>query len=135
MPLTQSKTETVLDLFSIRPGDQVFFHTQVDEPDEPRYSVSLPVDVWADMGEPQQVTVTVRPGGIVADVVADAPTVQPIELPAGWGWPGSARKAHWFDDGQATSLCGRWMFTGHRTPGPGSQSNDDCSACWKKLPV
>lgn len=49
----------------------------------------------------------------------------------GWGWPGLARKAHYFD-GEIVSLCGRWMFSGamfddrHNSP-------HNCQACRRKL--
>lgn len=48
----------------------------------------------------------------------------------GWGWPGLAYKAHYFV--KATSLCGKWMYTGeveddkHKSP-------DNCKACLRKL--
>lgn len=52
-----------------------------------------------------------------------------------WGWPGNARKAHVFANGDSVALCGKWMFTGPKTdlgtlgdkPGP-----DNCAACWRK---
>jgi hypothetical protein len=51
----------------------------------------------------------------------------------GWGWPGSAAKAHYFRG--STSLCRKWMWTGQaedadsnlrERPGP-----DDCTPCWR----
>lgn len=53
---------------------------------------------------------------------------------AGWGFPGAARKAHYFEDGEIISVCRKWMYSGPLTvnqnmgekPGP-----DDCVACFK----
>ena len=47
---------------------------------------------------------------------------------AGWGWPGNARKAHYFDENNSVSICGRWMFTGERDEN-NARSPDDCVAC------
>lgn len=55
------------------------------------------------------------------------------ELIAGWGFPGSARKAHYFEAGDAISICGRWMYTGPREEETGTRSPSDCGACVKKL--
>ena len=52
--------------------------------------------------------------------------------PSGWGFPGSARKAHYFH-GDAESLCGRWWFTGRLEPDTGTASLDDCVACRRKF--
>jgi hypothetical protein len=51
---------------------------------------------------------------------------------AGWAWPALARKAHYFDQAETTSLCGRWMFLGQREPDNGP-SRDDCTGCRRKL--
>jgi hypothetical protein len=51
----------------------------------------------------------------------------------GWGWPALAKRAHYFDPGQGTSICGRWMFIGFRTRDNGVCGPDDCAACEKKL--
>lgn len=54
------------------------------------------------------------------------------KLPAGWGFPGLARKCHWFDAGEITSRCGKWMHSGMRVDGkPGGP--DDCAACVRSL--
>lgn len=56
------------------------------------------------------------------------------ELPDGWGWPLASRKAHWFDAGNAESLCGRWLFTGPRDgDAEVRSSDDDCAMCTKRL--
>jgi hypothetical protein len=49
----------------------------------------------------------------------------------GWGFPGLAKKAHYFQG--ALSLCGKWMFMGECTPETDVRSPDDCVACRKKL--
>lgn len=54
------------------------------------------------------------------------------DLSAGWGWPLSSRKAHWFPEGEFRSICGKWAHTGPREVGtPGGP--DDCAACVRKL--
>lgn len=53
-------------------------------------------------------------------------------LSAGWGWPFLSRKAHFYSDGEAISLCGKWMHTGPRD-NSAFESNDDCAACRRKL--
>lgn len=50
----------------------------------------------------------------------------------GWGWPGAARKAHYFLAGDSISLCGKWMFTGPRTVEDGS-GPDDCVVCRREM--
>lgn len=54
------------------------------------------------------------------------------ELAEGWGWPGNSRKPHYFKAGEATSVCGKWMFTGQRDPDAGKPGRDDCTACSRK---
>ena len=49
---------------------------------------------------------------------------------AGWGWPGLAKKAHYFIDGR--SLCSRWFFTGTLEKA-NDQSPANCVACKKIL--
>lgn len=51
----------------------------------------------------------------------------------GWGFPGASRKAHYFLAGDLNSLCGRWAFSGERTPADGSASPDDCAECSRRL--
>jgi len=53
------------------------------------------------------------------------------KMPEGWGWPGAARKAHYFVDGR--SLCGRWGWIGGSLQPAGEPSSDDCAACARKL--
>ena len=53
------------------------------------------------------------------------------EITEGWGFPGAARKAHYFVD--ATALCRKWGFYfGPLEPDAGT-SRDDCTACRKAL--
>lgn len=51
---------------------------------------------------------------------------------AGWGWPGNSRKSHFFKAGEPISVCGRWMFAGHRETGT-AKTPDDCAACRKQV--
>jgi hypothetical protein len=51
----------------------------------------------------------------------------------GWGWPAQASKPHYFEPGEITSICRKWMFTGLRTRDNGVKGPDDCAACHKKL--
>lgn len=53
-------------------------------------------------------------------------------LQAGWGWPAQSRKSHYFPDGEAISLCRKWMYTGPRD-NESFESSDDCAACRRKL--
>lgn len=52
-------------------------------------------------------------------------------MDAGWGFPGTARKAHYFHTEEITSVCGRWMYSGPREPETGLRSRSDCVACVK----
>lgn len=54
------------------------------------------------------------------------------ELLAGWGFPGLSRKAHYFEAGSTTSLCGKWLYVGHRDSND-LKSKDDCAACRRKV--
>lgn len=49
----------------------------------------------------------------------------------GWGWPLSARKAHYFVN--MRSLCGSWLFTGRLTDDNGKDGPMDCKRCTRKL--
>lgn len=54
----------------------------------------------------------------------------------GWGFPTSARKAHYFRDGR--SLCGRygWFVADNDRLEPDTKpSRDDCAGCRAKLPA
>lgn len=52
----------------------------------------------------------------------------------GWGFPGAARKAHYFRE-SATSLCGGWLWTPAITAPDmalepdNKPSKDDCAKC------
>lgn len=50
----------------------------------------------------------------------------------GWGFPGNARKAHYFA-GDNTALCGKWLFLGELEPDTGKPSRDDCVACRRQF--
>lgn len=55
---------------------------------------------------------------------------------AGWGWPGAARKAHYFEAGEVVSLCGKWMYTGTLTGNQGPPGGpDDCKECTRRLTI
>ena len=57
-------------------------------------------------------------------------TVQ--EVPKeGWGWPGLAKKSHYFVDGM--SLCRRWLYMGMLEAETHKRSPDDCMPCRRKL--
>lgn len=47
----------------------------------------------------------------------------------GWGFPGSSRKAHYFND-DWVSLCGKWMFTGD-VDNVEDAHPQNCAACQK----
>lgn len=53
---------------------------------------------------------------------------------AGWGFPGTARKCHYFPAGSTMALCAKWgFFYGHLAPDTETASPDDCVACRRKL--
>jgi hypothetical protein len=55
---------------------------------------------------------------------------------AGWGYPTStARKAHYFPEGQVRSLCGKYgrFLPVDIEPDSGIKSPDDCAPCRRKL--
>jgi hypothetical protein len=59
------------------------------------------------------------------------PTEKTPPAAEGWGWPEASRKAHYFVG--ATSLCGKWMYTGLvevQSLGDKPQ-RDDCVSCWR----
>jgi hypothetical protein len=46
----------------------------------------------------------------------------------GWGFPGLARKAHYFVEDK--TLCGKWAYTGSLDgSSPEVKGPDDCAAC------
>lgn len=49
----------------------------------------------------------------------------------GWGWPGSAKKAHYFKAGESTSICGKWWYVGFRSDDMHDHP-DNCAACMRK---
>lgn len=51
----------------------------------------------------------------------------------GWGMPALAKKFHCFKEGEAISLCRRWMFTGYEGGDTGKADSLDCKVCTKKL--
>jgi hypothetical protein len=54
-------------------------------------------------------------------------------MPIGWGFPGNARKCHYFN-GSSFSLCGKWgFFFGRTEPDTGLAGPDDCAACTKEI--
>lgn len=52
------------------------------------------------------------------------------EIKQGWGWPGSSKKAHYFQDKR--SLCLKWMYSGDLEQG-NDQSSDNCKDCMRRL--
>lgn len=50
---------------------------------------------------------------------------------AGWGYPLQANKGHYFKEGEAISICGRWMYTGERFEE--KEASFHCATCKKKL--
>lgn len=52
---------------------------------------------------------------------------------AGWARPGSATKHHYFEEGEVTSICRRWMYFGDNREPDTFESPDDCVACRRKL--
>ena len=48
----------------------------------------------------------------------------------GWGWPGNAKKAHYFVGSR--SLCGKWLYLGSLEQG-NDDSPDNCAVCKRKL--
>lgn len=51
------------------------------------------------------------------------------ELREGWGWPGNARKAHFFAEGQTRCLCGKWGFYFGPRGNTRHDSPDNCAEC------
>jgi hypothetical protein len=49
----------------------------------------------------------------------------------GWGFPGAARKAHYFRG--AISICRRWFYGGRLEPETGKRSPNDCVQCRRLL--
>ncbi len=61
---------------------------------------------------------------------SEAPTTP---APAGWAWPSTAKKAHYFEQGEYTSVCGKWLFGGYQREDNNDSSPDNCSPCQKKI--
>ncbi len=55
------------------------------------------------------------------------------KLNAGWGFPLRANVPHYFQEGSIVSLCGKWMFSGHRELENHEGDSNDCKACIRKL--
>lgn len=53
------------------------------------------------------------------------------KLIKGWGFPYLAKKAHYYNQGDSTSLCGKWMYTGERVDSM-HDHKDNCVSCMKK---
>lgn len=53
-------------------------------------------------------------------------------LSKGWGFPLLAKKGHYFAEGEAISLCGKWMYTGEREPSL-TWVTSQCQQCRKRL--
>ncbi len=61
--MTRSRQVLVYDLDF---NGTVHFHNEVDEPDERYRTCLLLVDAdWRDMGSPQEITITIEPGGLL----------------------------------------------------------------------
>ncbi len=56
-------------------------------------------------------------------------------LISGWAMPGLAKKFHYFDEGQITSICGKWAYSGIRDSDGNKPSanagKSDCAACFR----
>ena len=53
-----------------------------------------------------------------------------------WRWPPASRKAHIFEEQDARSLCGGWLYTGSHDEQPVGElgekpGRDDCTPCWR----
>lgn len=59
------------------------------------------------------------------------PAVEIGEEREGWGFPGTARKCHYFVD--TMSLCGKWGFYHGYLDTSSTKSPDDCLECRRKL--
>lgn len=56
------------------------------------------------------------------------------DLAAGWRFPSASRKAHAYAEGETTSLCGRWLYSGPTQASlDAPASPDDCAACRRKV--
>ncbi|HEY3591901.1 MAG TPA: hypothetical protein VGL07_17810 [Buttiauxella sp.] len=54
-------------------------------------------------------------------------------LTAGWARPLNSRKHHFFKEGEAVSICGKWMLVNPVREPDTFESPDDCLACRRKL--
>jgi hypothetical protein len=56
-----------------------------------------------------------------------------MAMAKGWWFPLNSRKAHYFAEGQAVSLCGRWRCLGNpEKEDYGHESADNCKECMKR---
>jgi hypothetical protein len=53
------------------------------------------------------------------------------ETDAGWGWPVTAKRAHYFKRGRA--LCGSWIFLTKAKFAPSYDGPDACAMCTRRL--
>lgn len=78
------KTRVVLPLASdLNADSDPWFQPTPDDQDARLTGVRLDGDVWRDMGQPTQITVTIEPGDLlneVRDTLAAAATMSPDEL-------------------------------------------------------
>lgn len=56
------------------------------------------------------------------------------DLPQGWGFPGDARKAHYFLKGEIQSICGKWWFSGERFDEQ-HDHRQNCVQCIRERPT
>lgn len=54
-----------------------------------------------------------------------------MKLNKGWGFPGLAKKAHYFEDDNSTSLCGKWWYMGTRHDDDHDHKMN-CTTCMRK---
>ncbi|HEX8312762.1 MAG TPA: hypothetical protein VF614_15680 [Chthoniobacteraceae bacterium] len=54
------------------------------------------------------------------------------KLKQGWAWPPISRKAHYFPEGEATSLCNGVAFTGGTREDDNHHSGDNCKQCMRR---
>lgn len=67
------KTMKVLDFSEVLRGLVWFTNRQPKQPLDEATTVAVPARDWRDMGSPTQVTVTVEPGDLLNDQVAEHP--------------------------------------------------------------
>lgn len=131
-----------------QPGDRVKV-TDIAEPDDEdalyKGAVGTVEEVhrraiivaWDDPELHGIALLTGHPGDRYVVIEAASPPKPP--QPAGWAFPGrDAAKAHYFPEGDARSLCGRWGYIAELATEliPNDRvlgSSDDCATCRKRL--